>query len=665
MDVDATLDDGVEAKTDVFAQLKGMTEKALHANTAHQYALTKYAEQLTAELQEVEKLMDAVTSEDVDDEPDAEVQIPGATKATGLCPTSEFWNPESPFFEHASRRARYLSYTVDHPMKAKELEALAEAVRGENIRLQAYEAQKSGQDAAATFDIENNTEGINWTTVAERVSNVCTVKRTADQCRIRWLGDRHPRINHGEWSSNELEKLKGLVSTQLEVNNGKVDWVQVAKDLGTHPPRLLAEAVNLYGIDNWSLVARYVSEDATAGQCQGRYARAIDPSRKRGPWSDEEFERLKAAVAAYGNSWVEVAACIPGRTNEQCRERWTEHLSLSSANIVWSEADDQALMDAVNAMGNRWTAISAKLGNKATGHQCRARWEKLKRLREAAVAGPSSIASTSQQGAAPPAAISRPRGRPRKELAVPSTATDESETTPVPTIRPKPRPIGKGKGKEKAIEPPSHLPPSTSATESTSDAASVHAPILDSDGAKSTTNPKKRMVDDTAEEVPTRKRRKEWTEVTGFTHSSIQAPETPHKTSLRKGAKQVGRPRKTASRSTTTASATSASPSLPGEASEATEGTSATNAEETTPPAPRPKPRPRGRPKQVITQPDSEVATEAPSTADAFPELGSNEPGTNSITSSSHIANAEIHAALDGKPKPRQRGRPRKVLSPS
>ncbi|GLB45982.1 hypothetical protein LshimejAT787_4700050 [Lyophyllum shimeji] len=93
MDVDATLDDGVEEKTDVFAQLKGMTEKALDANTAHQYALTKYAEQLTAELQEVEKLMDAVTSEDVDEEPDPEVQIPGATKATGLCPTSEFWNP--------------------------------------------------------------------------------------------------------------------------------------------------------------------------------------------------------------------------------------------------------------------------------------------------------------------------------------------------------------------------------------------------------------------------------------------------------------------------------------------------------------------------------------------------------------------------------------------
>ena len=116
-------------------------------------------------------------------------------------------------------------------------------------------------------------------------------------------------------------------------------------------------------------MARVVSEHATAAQCQGRYFRALDPSLKKRKWLKSEFDRLKTAVAAYGNSWMEVAACMPGRTNEQCRERWTEHEGMSTARTKWSEEDDETLLDAVENMGNQWKAISAKVGNGTTGAQ--------------------------------------------------------------------------------------------------------------------------------------------------------------------------------------------------------------------------------------------------------------------------------------------------------
>lgn len=79
--------------------------------------------------------------------------------------------------------------------------------------------------------------------------------------------------------------------------------------------------------------------------------------------------RLKVATEAYGNSWVEVAACMPGRTNEQCRERWTDHLNMFTGKEAWTEDDDEALMDAVNTLGNQWKAISMKLGKERTGAQ--------------------------------------------------------------------------------------------------------------------------------------------------------------------------------------------------------------------------------------------------------------------------------------------------------
>ncbi|KAG6837525.1 hypothetical protein H0H93_007706 [Arthromyces matolae] len=401
---------------------KSLTENALDANKAHQYLLTKHAERLMADIKELDKLMSAVTTDDYEDgiDIDADVQISGAIKATSPCLATEFLNSNSPFYHDASKRAQYLNDTVDHPMKAKELDALAEAVKQENVRLRACAFQQSGQ-SDVEFDIENNTEGINWSIVAEKVnSSSGSTSHTAEQYRIKWLGDRHPRLNHGEWTPAEVAKVKSLVSSQMQENSGIINWVQIANELGTNRTpidcmrhgtqrarhtwnaegdRRLADAVDLYGTYNWNIVARYVSEDATASQCQVRYARAIDPCRKRGPWTEDELARLKEAVAAYGTSWVEVAACMPGRTNEQCRERWSEHLNPNTSEKVWTEEDDLALLRAMGECGNRWKEISTKMGNGTTGQQ-----------------------------------------------------VQNQEGEPTPSSRPRPRPIGKGKAAARTVE---------------------------------------------------------------------------------------------------------------------------------------------------------------------------------------------------------------------
>ena len=64
-----------------------------------------------------------------------------------------------------------------------------------------------------------------------KLSDVSLVKRTAIDCSVCWIGDRHPRINHGEWATPEIAKLHELVSEILEGKN-TVDWVEVAKKLG-------------------------------------------------------------------------------------------------------------------------------------------------------------------------------------------------------------------------------------------------------------------------------------------------------------------------------------------------------------------------------------------------------------------------------------------------
>lgn len=110
-----------------------------------------------------------------------------------------------------------------------------------------------------------------------------------------------------------------------------------------------------------------MSEYVTASQCQARWQKTLDPGIKRGGWTEEEDERLRKAVAGYGKSWVQVSTAIPGRTNDQCRERWTEHINISSDKMTWSEEEDKHLIKLVEEIGNQWKFISLKLGGNKTG----------------------------------------------------------------------------------------------------------------------------------------------------------------------------------------------------------------------------------------------------------------------------------------------------------
>lgn len=133
-------------------------------------------------------------------------------------------------------------------VKGKEAEVLADAVKKENMRLEAYRNRDECVDyfpsslisffhsdnspTAPPIDIVNNVHGIDWSIVAEKVSDRSSIKRTPDECRIQWVGNLHPRVNHGIWTVDELEKLHHLTQNQQAQEGGKIDWVRVARDLG-------------------------------------------------------------------------------------------------------------------------------------------------------------------------------------------------------------------------------------------------------------------------------------------------------------------------------------------------------------------------------------------------------------------------------------------------
>lgn len=110
-----------------------------------------------------------------------------------------------------------------------------------------------------------------------------------------------------------------------------------------------------------------MSEDAFPQQCQQRFVRTLDPTIQHGLWTEDEDAKLRSAVAVYGNSWTEVAEVIQGRTNEQCRDHWSDKLNPNVAKGRWTNDEDRRLLEAVESVGEgNWKAVCEWLGTSRT-----------------------------------------------------------------------------------------------------------------------------------------------------------------------------------------------------------------------------------------------------------------------------------------------------------
>lgn len=113
-----------------------------------------------------------------------------------------------------------------------------------------------------------------------------------------------------------------------------------------------------------SIAAQTFDKSVTPAQCSQRWKVLTSQDkcgvkRKRGKWSPEEDDALRAAIKRNGAKvWTIVATSVPGRNGKQCRERWHHHLHPNVNKAPWSASEEQLLIELHSQHGNKWAFIS-------------------------------------------------------------------------------------------------------------------------------------------------------------------------------------------------------------------------------------------------------------------------------------------------------------------
>ncbi|CAM0903054.1 unnamed protein product [Alopecurus aequalis] len=88
----------------------------------------------------------------------------------------------------------------------------------------------------------------------------------------------------------------------------------------------LTAYIRKYGHANWRALPKQAGLLRCGKSCRLRWINYLRPDLKRGNFTPEEEETLIKLHNMMGNKWSKIAACLPGRTDNEIKNVWNTHL---------------------------------------------------------------------------------------------------------------------------------------------------------------------------------------------------------------------------------------------------------------------------------------------------------------------------------------------------